>query len=276
MIQGYHKEIPLDRYVADPAPEPSISKGVVLNCLKLSMRQARMYHPRLGGVDQGYSGRGEIGTAVHALVLGGAEIAYIDADDWRTKAAKDARDEARASGKIPLLVRQRDLVERAADAASVALREFCGTVTYEREVTMLWHDTVWCRGRADVLTEQWDIDLKTVDAPLDPHEWLRHAAMRGGYDVQARLRERGHEILGKPRKVVWLLVELGEPYETIFVAPGPRLAHLADRKIDLAIKAWDKCLRSGEWPGYSRSVRYADAPSVAEWDLADREVSRDA
>src|SRR3972149_5802627 len=50
------------------------------------------------------SERFDLGRAAHAYLLEGESgFAIIEAADWRTKAAKEARDAARAAGKIPLL-----------------------------------------------------------------------------------------------------------------------------------------------------------------------------
>jgi len=59
----------------------------------------------------------DIGKAVHAKVLGqGAEVVVIDADDWRSKAARDARQEARDAGKAPLLTREFEAVNAMAES----------------------------------------------------------------------------------------------------------------------------------------------------------------
>src|SRR5690606_11761241 len=63
------------------------------------------------------SSKWDIGKAVHAKVLGvGADVIVVDADDWRTKAAREARDEARAEGKAPLLTREFEAVNAMAES----------------------------------------------------------------------------------------------------------------------------------------------------------------
>ena len=46
----------------------------------------------------------DFGHVAHKFVLGvGSDIEVVHADDWRTKAARDKRDEAHAAGKTPIL-----------------------------------------------------------------------------------------------------------------------------------------------------------------------------
>ena len=47
----------------------------------------------------------DLGTLVHALVLRSRDdrIRVVDARDWKTKRAQEARDEARAGGMVPVL-----------------------------------------------------------------------------------------------------------------------------------------------------------------------------
>src|SRR5690606_1065600 len=63
----------------------------------------------------------DLGRAAHAIVLEGDEspIVAVDADSYRTAAARAQRDAARAAGKIPLLPHELATVR----AMAAALRE---------------------------------------------------------------------------------------------------------------------------------------------------------
>ena len=99
-------------YHADPCPEPSLSSSIGKLIVGRSPLHAKCAHPRLNPDYQPReSGKFDLGSTVHKLILGkGAEVVAIEADDWRTKAAKEARDTARGDGKTPMLVGQ---LERA-------------------------------------------------------------------------------------------------------------------------------------------------------------------
>src|SRR5260221_9713412 len=62
----------------------------------------------------------DLGSAAHKMILGaGPKIEVVDADSWRTNAAKEAREYARMGGHIPLL---RMDYERVCDMAKQLLR----------------------------------------------------------------------------------------------------------------------------------------------------------
>ena len=93
-----HTDIAAAAYHADPAPEPSLSSSVARILVERSPRHAWWAHPRLNpdfAPDRG-SDAAAVGSAVHAVALEGEwdRIAFIEAPDWRTKAAKEARSNA--------------------------------------------------------------------------------------------------------------------------------------------------------------------------------------
>ena len=95
-------DIPEADYHADPVPGGSLSSTGIRKLLDCPARfdWDRRNPPQPTAAM-------ELGTAAHRLVLGtGAELAVIDAPDWRTKAAKESADEARAAGKLPLLTHE--------------------------------------------------------------------------------------------------------------------------------------------------------------------------
>src|SRR5689334_5544259 len=119
--------IPLNEYIADPAPEPSLNAGTAHRILEESPRHAWEQHPRLNpNYSNEQSSRLDLGTIAHALLLehDDSRVVVIDADDWRTKTAKEERDVARALGKLPIL---KALYEEAKDMVSVARREIAAS-----------------------------------------------------------------------------------------------------------------------------------------------------
>ena len=273
--QGIHDGVPMEVYIGDPCPAPSLSTGVVQTLVERTPMHAWHEHPRLGGNPSEATARGDIGSAVHALVLGGAEVEYGASEwaDWRKKDAQVWRDEAREAGRLPLLHRQRDQVEAAAEAARAVLATFGPG---RAEQTMLWQmDGVWARARADWLVTEamYDIDIKTTDS-AEPASWIRRVLLPGGLDIQAALRVTGHEaITGRTRDVLFLLVELEPPHATCVVGVSPKLLEFARRKIAMATRLWRRCLAEKRWPGYGDQVRWAEPTAWAEWDFEAREIS---
>jgi PDDEXK-like domain of unknown function (DUF3799) len=287
---GYYSDVAMHDYVSDPAPEPSLSTGIVHALFFRTPSHAWQMHPRLGGAADQSSTRGDLGSAIHSLVLGGPRVEYVGEvtlrsgknkgtrfvpTDWKTADAQEARDQLRATGAIPLLEHQRAAVEAAATNARRLLEQF-GAGSAEQ--TMVWQhpNGVWCRGRADWLTDDgcFDIDLKSCDN-ADPATWIRQCLVSGGYDIQAALRICGHEALsGRTRDLLFLLVEISPPYAASLVGVGPQMLELARIKIETAASLWRRCLDSGEWPGYSTKIHWADAPAHMELDVQARAMAR--
>ncbi len=168
---------------------------------------------------------------------------------------------------MPLLHKQQVSVIKAAEAGRRMLATL-GAGASER--SMFWKtDGVWCRGRADWLDDagKFDVDVKTCDS-AEPYAFVRRNVYANCLDVQAGLRSLGHEaITGKPREMVWLLVEIAAPYATSFVGVGPAMLDLATRKVSYAAKIWRKCLDDNAWPGYPSIIHWADPQAFAEMEF---------
>lgn len=270
LTQGYHLSIPLDVYLRDPAPEPSLSKSTILALVNHSPKRAHATHPRFGNRQSDDSSRGDVGSAVHSLALGGNGVVYAPSEfeDWRKKAAQEFRDGARTEGKIPLLDRQRSEITSAAWNSREVIESF-GHAKFE--VTMIYqYEGVWFRTRPDCLTSEFDIELKTCeDADID--SWVRRCVEQSGYDVQMGMRWLGHKLLGEERKMRWLLQEIENDLETVWADVGEELLTVAMRKINYAAKLWRKCLDTELWPGYQSGSTVLPTAS-ALWNLEARNI----
>jgi hypothetical protein len=99
----------------------------------------------------------DIGTALHLAVLEpdrlAARVALCPGDDWRTKAAREAREQAQASGLISLLGKHIDLVYALRKA--LLANEFVAHMLdgAQTEVSYFWDDEgIPCKARADIIT----------------------------------------------------------------------------------------------------------------------------
>jgi len=122
MNPGVH-DITRDDYYTDQLgdEEPSLNATVLKALVNNSPLHAWTIHPRLNPDYQPKrSTRFDLGTATHDVFLEGTDrVVVVNAADWRTKAAKQQRDQAYADGKIPLLADDADRVS----TLLVALRE---------------------------------------------------------------------------------------------------------------------------------------------------------
>ncbi len=271
--------MPIREYIADPAPEPSLNASTAHRILDESPLHAWKQHPRLNPeYTHEESSRLDLGTIAHALLLENddSRVIAIDAEDWRTKDAKDQRDAARANGLLPIL--RKDYTE-AQTMVGVAREEIAKSELAEAfneaipEQTLVWkHDGIWCRSRPDKATPDWRVlfDYKTAGGSAHPSVWGRKSIIQYGYDLQAALARHGAEHLADPRDCtfVFIVQEIEPPYAVSFVSLSPAWMHLADSKLQMAMSIWKGCLRTGEWPAYVQRVAYLEPPAYAliGWD----------
>ena len=111
-------------YFSDPCCTPSMSAsmakdftfGTPLHAWTNSSRLNPYYRTK-------NSTTFDIGDAFHSWMLSkGAEVDIIDADDWRSAAAKEARKVSYDMGRTPLLRDQAERVEAMVTAARIQLR----------------------------------------------------------------------------------------------------------------------------------------------------------
>lgn len=277
-------DVPADQYHADNLgnEQPSLSASIAHILCTRSPLHAWTAHPRLNPefrrVEEQKFDRG---TAAHALMLQGQKIvSVIDAEDWRTKAAKEARDEARADGRIPLLAAQWEEVQAMVRAISqqLASHEARPALFTEGkpEQTLTWvEDGVTCRARLDWLRDDLTFidDLKTTSRSAHPEAYSR-ALFNVGGDIQAAYYLRGltHSTGAFDARFRWVVCECQPPYALSVSTPGPGVLMLANRKIDHAIEVWKRCLESGAWPAYDKRVATAELPPWEEARWLEREV----
>ena len=146
-----------DEYHADCCPTPSLSSSRGQGAAASVAGPCGIAAPE---AEQQLRQRGvagsTLGTIAHALLLedDSSRLITIEADDWRTKAAKEARDEARAAGKIPILTKQAAHLLKMVGTARDFLRSSeVGDMTFQPEQTLAWQEgTTWCRARPDWLS----------------------------------------------------------------------------------------------------------------------------
>jgi hypothetical protein len=303
---GIHNGIPADQYHdSQLTPQPALSAHYAHLLLTKSPRHAYTIHPQLGA--QKLTDREErfdVGTAAHALLLEGRAITVedytwrvddesirqatiircnskpfaliTDAEDWRTKIAKDIRAEARAQGLVALLtVQWLQVQEMVASVRDQLGRLDVDPIPFTEgkpEQTLVWQEPngVWCRGRADWLRDDHTAidDLKTTKASANPHDWTRTTMWAIGADIQAAFYLRGLRALtGRTAEFRFVVAECQPPFALSVVSLAPDALALADEKIDKALRVWKECLDTDSWPAYTRQQVFAELPpwTSARW-----------
>ena len=275
---GIYK-IPHTEYVNDPVIEPSLSRSMIKDLLYSSAHTAWFNNPRLNpNYKEQEESKFDIGSAAHSLLLEGInKVEVIDAEDWRKKEAKEARDKAREDGKIPLLVKQFAEVNKMIDSAK---EEIAGckelwikdlSTEGDAELTYIWkEDETWIRIRPDWISKDRKlcIDYKTTGQSANPEDIGRHIVSMS-YDIQNSLYVRGIKAIeGIESKFVFVFQENFEPYLCSFVALPPEFLEMGKQKVEYGIFKWKQCIESNKWEGYPKQVCYPDTPawSLANWE----------
>lgn len=265
---GIH-DIPPAVYHADPCPSPSLSKSVAHILLTQSPLHAWFAHPKLNPKPEPVEAEHfDIGTIAHAMLLEGNDVAVpLDFEDWRTKAAKEARESIREQGQVPILKRhyQRvlDMLEscrRQLERHRTASDMFTGG---KPEQTLIWEeDGVWLRSRLDWLKDSRAFidDYKTTSASANP-ETVSRIMFDKGADLQAAFYRRGlKHLTGKDAEFRFCYQETYPPYCLSVVQVDPPSMAMAERKVEYAIDEWRKCLKKQSWPGYPNETCWAITP----------------
>lgn len=275
MLKGSFK-ITHEEYHKDPCDFPSLSRGTILDLLFRSPLHAWANHPKLNPLFQKEeNGKFDIGQAAHAWFLEGVnKIFIIEADDWRTKEAKNKRDEARINNQIPLLEKQADQVRNMVDIAKNRLNhsELSGLFDKrDAELTYIWNEgPTWCRAMVDMISKdrKFILDYKTTGVSANPEDFIR-VILSHGYDVQESFYRRGvKNIEGTDPKFIFMVQENEPPYQCSFVGLSPEFQNLGESKVVRGLDLWRTCILTGEWPGYPKQVCWVDPPPWAlGWEM---------
>lgn len=263
-LAGIYEDVPELEYHADSAFSQSQAKVLLRSPAKYLHSLTNPQPPKR---------EFDFGHAAHARILGvGLDVVTIDAPDWRTKAAKDAADEARAAGKVPLLAHEVAKV----DAMALALEdhpEARRILTHpgRAEVSMWWHDErtgVACRGRVDYLAETpaglVNVDYKTT-TDASPAGFSRKAA-DFGYHVQASAYEDGlAHLTGDRVPCVLIAQEKDAPY---LVGVHRFSDYDLDRGLDRWRDALDllvRCRAEDHWPRWAGADSDINELALPAW-----------
>lgn len=277
--------MPADAYHADPCLTPSLSASIAHLLYEHSPWHAWTAHPKLNpDYRETHSERFDVGKCAHALLLEQRSVdevvVIVDADNWRTNAAKEARELARVEGRIPLLAHQVDTVRAMLDATREQLERYdldppLLAAKGKAEQTLIWQeDGVTCRALVDWLHDDYRAidDLKTTSASANPERWTR-TMFSIGSDIQAAWYVRGlRAVTGQDAELRYIVQETSPPYALSVVGIGPDVLALAEAKVEHAITTWRKCMETREWPGYPTQIAYAELPAWEEARWLEREA----
>lgn len=267
-------------YHSDPCPSPSLSNSIAYQLTTRSPRHAWLAHPRLGAKRRPPTKTMDRGSLVHALLLGsGPQIAEVDAEDWKTKAAREQRDAAYERGHLPVLTDDLQTALRDVVEIRERLTDFGIELGGVSEIGAFWVERatdgteVQCRA----LMDHWFADIDTIyDLKTcrsgHPSAVQRHV-VGYGYDIQrasyvSAIAKNFPERAGRT-DFVFLFCELDPAVTVTPYRPAGSMRELGEQRWRRGVDLWARCIKRNEWPGYASGIIEIEAPPwamAAEFD----------
>jgi hypothetical protein len=268
-------------YHRDPVPSRSLSSTGARRILPPSC-PALFRHDQLHG--QPPKAVFDFGHAAHGLVLGtGSPLHVVAADDWRTKAAQEARKEAYAAGHVPVLTHEHQQVVAMADAirqhpvASALFNPERGKPEQSLFAVDKWHG-VMRRARLDWLPDVHDGRLIIPDyktsISAEPRSIAKSVANYGYHQQAAWYLDlaRDLELADDAAAFVLVFQEKTAPYLITVVQPDAEALRVGRERNERALAIYAECAAADIWPGYSDDVEVVSLPTWALYDH-DREYA---
>ena len=196
-----------------------------------------------------------IGTAVHAMGLGGTEeIAIFEGASTRSK-AYDEWEKTLAPGARVIL---RDEWEQAEEIYHhLDLVPLWHSLLEDSETEIVAHDEVdgvKRKAKADILNQfaRFAADLKTTS---NIHEFER-SIFNFGYHIQAAWYMR----LFNVTRFLIVAIESAAPYSVRFFELEDDVIEYANTEIDRAMEIYRTCTETGVWPSYDHSINKVSLP----------------
>lgn len=204
------------------------------------------------------------GKVLERLITGGDlnAIVTINAPDYKTKAARDARDDANACGMVPILAHKLlALYEAAQPIRAQIVASYPEFESCQFFKTLQWESHgVDCEGEIDALympKEKQDkfriFDLKSARC-ADPKFIERSVILQYGYDIQRAAYTEAVNKHYPERKnrgeFIFLFFEKEPPYCVTPVTLDGGFVQVGDSKWRRAKAIWKDCLTTGVWHGY--------------------------
>jgi hypothetical protein len=259
---------------------------MALELVDTTPAHARLKHPRLNSAHVDETAQHfDIGTVAHAALLEGVDVVQIlDYHDFKTNAAREARERARLEGKVPLLRKVWSDLELMLGATRRQLQAHeDGQYMFTQgiaEPVLVWKEGgLWFRARIDWLRlDPWQRgfaidDYKTTSTSADPETLSDRKVWDLGWDLKASFYRRGlHALTGSGAEFRFAVQEIHAPFALSVLSPSPGAEMLGDMKVDIAIRRWQRGLEANDWHAYPRSTAYFEVPAWLEKRWADREV----
>jgi hypothetical protein len=264
-------------YFADPVPGGSLSHSGAKLILEAP---AKFKHDVLDCSPTPPTDAMIFGSAVHCAVLNPQDrdelVVVVDSDTWRGKDVQEARKDAIAADRAPVLAKDWAKAERMAEVvrAHPIAGQILGDPDAVAERSLFWEaDGITKRARVDFMGGRnkdryvWGDYKTTPDAsPLN----FPKSVVNYGYHTQQAHYGEGIAALTGERDAAFIIIaqEKTEPYLVTVFQLWSDLVVMGEQRMQRAVQVYKRCMETGEWPGYSDTVEKAVAPTWADYEHA--------
>lgn len=281
--------IDADTYYSDlcsgPDAPPTLTQSMAHTLISQSPLHAWRRHPRLGNQEQEETAAMTRGTMVHAMLTGETGLENVEImpfDTYLSGAAKAAKKDCIARGKVPMKQKEYDDCRDAANAAlklKDSLAHYGIRFDGQTEGVVLWHETasngniVPCRCRIDHWLPELAmiLDPKSTD-DVNPTK-LGKRMVNGGMDIQAAAYRSAisNKFPNMAGRVQFqnVFIESKRPHDIVPVKPSAIMLRLGQLKWQRAIDLFEICTRTGKWSGYAERPIEISPPNYALMDEAE-------
>jgi hypothetical protein len=245
-----------------------LSPSVAANLISRNALRAWREHSRGGAEEVEPTELMRRGNLFDRLLFGGTtEIVIVDAADWRTKIAQEARAAAEAERKIAVLAHKYAETEASANAIGTLLLDRGIDVTAGKcQHRVVWSsEGVACKGFLDLLFID-DMPARIFDLKIVDDASAVKLDMRAS--IQAAAYPEAIETLYPAlagRVTMQFIIAEADGGDMRIAEPDGQLRALGASRWRRAVATWGECVRRNEWPGYPREVVRVEAKP---WDLA--------
>lgn len=275
---GVYDAIPEADYHLQLTPEPSLSSSFAREMSKTCPKKAWFGSYLNPNPEPDNNKNFDIGKAAHLIFLEPEQFAartvVIDAENYTTKAAQAARDDAYKAGKAPLLpkhVEQISGMHAALMADPVARMAFADGKPEQTFVAKCPETGIWVKARTDWRPHhgRWLVDYKTA-ASIEPEAFAR-AIWEQRYFMQDPFYRDVVAWSGQPMpERFWFVAqEKDPPYLVIVYAIDAKDIERGRYLNSRARWNFAECLATGKWPGYAESAVMASLPIWARNRIED-------
>lgn len=261
-----------DEYHADPCPNPSLSASAAKTVIGKTLLHAWREHPKSPyKVKDRSSTKSDRGSAAHAVLFGGRQVVQIDADTYQTKAAKEARDNAREAGLIPMLAKEYPYLEEMVEIAGPRFDMLHGGAPI-CEIVAIWRAASkgWRRARLDSISPNHRriVDYKTTEAAVDALTCEKRIFSEGMHIQAAAYVEAVEAIHPDLMGRVEFVFQFQEQKPPFALSPpivmSEAAMELGRQQWERAGLIWDAAVKANLFPAYTAEPHIACPPS---WEL---------